>query len=236
MGYVYAQIARYYDKIYGFKDYASEAQRLRSVVDSRLRTGRRRLLDVACGTGLHLEHLRECFDVEGLDVSPEMLEVARQRNPGVLFHQADMTDFDLGRSFDVVTCLFSSIGYVRTADVLGRALSCMSKHLVSGGLLIVEPWFTPDVWHPNNVHMALVDEPELKIARVNTSFVDGRLSYFDLHYLIGTPDGTEHMVEHHELGLFETEEMLAAMTGLGLSVTYDKEGLSGRGLFVALRP
>jgi len=233
---MYAKIARYYDKIYGFKDYAAEAQRLRSVVDSRLQSGGGRLLDVACGTGLHLEHLREYFVVEGLDVASEMLEVALQRNPSVVFHQADMTDFDLGRSFDVVTCLFSSIGYVKTADGLARALSCMSKHLVSGGLLIVEPWFTPDTWHPNTVHALLVDEPELKIARVNTSFVDGRLSYFDLHYLIGTPDGTEHLVERHELGLFETEEMLAAMTRLGFEVTYDDEGLSGRGLFVALRP
>jgi len=147
-----------------------------------------------------------------------------------------MADFNLGRSFDVVTCLFSSIGYAKTAERLARALSCMKKHLVRGGLLIIEPWFTPDAWHPNTVHGLLVDEPELKIARVNTSFVDGRLSYFDLHYLIGTPDGTEHLVEHHELRLFETDEILGAMAALGLDVTYDEEGLCGRGLFVAVRP
>ena len=233
---MYAKLARYYDKIYGFKDYASETDRLTSIIAKHLRSRGRTLLDVACGTGQHVACLREHFDVEGLDISPDMLEIAQQSNPGVRFHVGDMIHFDLGRSFDVVTCLFSSIGYVKTEDALMRALSCMSKHLVSGGLLIVEPWFTPDVWHPNTVHMDLVDEPELKIARVNTSFMDGKLSYFDLHYLIATPEGTEHVVEHHELGLFETEEMLAAMTGLGLQVTYDKEGLSGRGLFVALRP
>jgi hypothetical protein len=108
----------------------------------------------------------------------------------------------------------------------------MARHLVDGGLLVVEPWFTPDDWHTPSVHAAFIDEPDLKIARVNTSFVDGRLSYFDLHYLIGTPEGTEHFVERHELGLFEIDEVKAAFAAAGLEVAYDAEGLIGRGLFV----
>ena len=71
---------------------------------------------------------------------------------------------------------------------------------------------------------------------VNTSFVDGRLSYFDLHYLIGTPEGTDHYVERHELGLFEVEEMRAAFADAGLEATYDEEGLTGRGLYIGCRP
>ena len=68
--------------------------------------------------------------------------------------------------------------------------------------------------------------------RINTSYAEGRLSYFDLRYLIGTPEGTEHFVEHHELGLFEQGEMAAAFEGAGLVVSYDKEGLTGRGLYI----
>lgn len=229
---MYAEVARYYDKIYSFKDYADEAGRLTAIIRGHLRSGGKRLLDVACGTGRHLEYLREQFDVEGLDISPEMLEIACQRNPGVPFHQGDTADFDLGRSFDVVTCLFSSIGYVKTMERLKKALTCMVNHLVPGGVLVIEPWFTTESWHPRTVHGSFIDEPELKIARVNTSFVDGRISYFDLHYLIGTPQGTEHYVERHELGLFEREEIQDILTGLTLEVSYDEEGLTGRGLFV----
>lgn len=229
---MYAELARYYDKIYSLKDYADEAGRLTAIIRGYLRSEGRRLLDVACGTGRHLEYLREQFDVEGLDISPEMLETARQKNPGVPFHQGDMADFDLGRSFDVVTCLFSSIGYVKTMERLKKALTCMVSHLVPGGVLVIEPWFTTGSWHPGTVHGLFIDEPELKIARVNTSFVDGRISYFDLHYLIGTPQGTEHYVEHHELGLFERKEIQDILTGLTLEVSYAEEGLTGRGLFV----
>ena len=53
---------------------------------------------------------------------------------------ADMTSFDLGRRFDVVTCLFSSIGYVGTAERLDQAIATMAAHLEPGGTLIVEPW------------------------------------------------------------------------------------------------
>lgn len=233
---MFSKTARFYDKIYSFKDYRGEVERLIAIVREHLRSGGRRLLDVACGTGLHIEYLKEHFDVEGLDINPELLELARQRNPGIPFHRGDMIDFDLGQMFDVVTCLFSSIGYVKTLDNVERAAGCMARHLTPGGLLLIEPWFPPDAWHAPSVHAMFIDEPELKIARVNTSFVDGRLSYFDLHYLVGTLEGTEHFVERHELGLFETDEMLAALSSLGVEVTYDTEGLTGRGLFIGRRP
>lgn len=232
---MFSRTAQYYDKIYSFKDYQAEVQKLTAIIHEHLRSGGNRLLDVACGTGGHIKCLKEQFDVEGLDLDQGLLEIARQQHPAVLFHHADMIEFELGRAFDVVTCLFSSIGYVRTLDNLKRAVTCMARHLASGGLLIIEPWFTPDGWHVPSVHAAFVDEPDLKIARINTSFVDGRLSYFDLHYLIGTPEGTEHFVERHELGLFETSEMHAALAEAGLEVTYDADGLIGRGLFIGRR-
>jgi SAM-dependent methyltransferase len=232
----YGATAPYYDKIYSYKDYGAEAQQVAVLIDEHLGPGRHRLLDVACGTGYHLQFLKGHCQVEGLDLAPKVLEVARQRNPEVPFHQADMIDFDLGRTFHVVICLFGSIGYVRTLDNLTGAVGCMARHLAPGGLLIVEPWFTPETWQAGTVHALFVDEPELKIARVNTSFTKGRLSCFDLHYLIGTPQGTRYVVERHEMGLFTTEEMRHALAGAGLEPTYDAQGLTGRGLFVGVRP
>ncbi len=79
-----------------------------------------------------------------------------------------MTACDLGRTFDIVTCLFSAIGYVKTLDNLTRAVQCMVHHLTPGGVLVIEPWFTPDTRYAPSVHAELVDEPNLKIARVNT--------------------------------------------------------------------
>jgi SAM-dependent methyltransferase len=233
---MFSHTAQYYDTIYlAMKDYGAEVEKLTAFIRQYSRSTGNRLLDVACGTGLHLSYLKQHFKVEGLDLDEQLVTIARQRNPEVSLHQADMTDFDLGRPFDIVTCLFSSIGYVKTLDNLSRAVQCMAHHLAPGGVLLIEPWFTPETWRPGTVHARFMDEPDPKIARINTSFVEGRLSIMDMHYLIGTPEGTEHYVERHELGLFTTEEIRHALTTCGLEVTYDATGVTGRGLYIGQR-
>jgi ubiquinone/menaquinone biosynthesis C-methylase UbiE len=108
----------FYDDMHAFKDYAGEAHYLVGVI-RRHHPNARSLLDVACGTGRHLEHLRQEFEVEGLDVNPRFLSIARNRLPGVTLHEEDMTEFDLSRTFDVVTVLFGSITLARTVQAMG---------------------------------------------------------------------------------------------------------------------
>jgi SAM-dependent methyltransferase len=230
---MYALTADVYDLIYSWKDYAGESAQLTDLIRARLGPGPLTLLDVACGTGRHLEFLQAEFDVAGLDLTPEVLAVARSRLPGVPLHQGDMLDFDLGETFDVVTCLFSSIGYARDEAMLVRALSRLARHLSPGGLVVVEPWFTPDAWHPGHVHAALAGEGDLQVARVNTSMSAGRLSIMDMHHLVGTPSGTRHVVERHEMGLFTVPDMMAAFTRAGLTADHDPVGLTDRGLYLA---
>jgi ubiquinone/menaquinone biosynthesis C-methylase UbiE len=232
---MFEKTPQFYDKLYAWKDYEAESRRLEALIRTHLRSSGRRLLDVACGTGLHLAYLQSSFEVEGLDIDPGLLEVARQRLPNIPLHLGDMASFDLGQRFDIVTCLFSSIGYVRTTERLAAALDSMARHLVPGGLLLVEPWFTPEQWRPNTVHSMFIDEPDLKIARINTSDLEGELSVINFHYLIGTPDGVSHHEERHELGLFTKAEIEFAFNAAGLSVAYDAKGLMGRGLYVGAR-
>ncbi|HKX25466.1 MAG TPA: class I SAM-dependent methyltransferase, partial [Actinomycetota bacterium] len=160
---------RFYDAVYAWKDYRSEVDRLDRIIRER-HSSARTLLDVACGTGKHLELLRHRYRVEGLDLDPEMLAIGRQRlGPDVPLHEGDMVGFDLGRQFDVVTCLFSSIAYARTADRLGAAIGSMTRHVAPHGLLIVEPFFSPGEWEPGHLDSTLVDEPDLKVVRMSLS-------------------------------------------------------------------
>jgi SAM-dependent methyltransferase len=230
---VFSRSARIYDAVYSWKDYAGEAARVHELVQAR-KPGAATLLDVACGTGTHLAELRRWYRCEGIDLDADLLAVARERLPDVPLHQGDMRDFDLGRRFDAVTCLFSAIGYMRTVEELDAAVAAMARHLEPGGVLVVEPWLSPEAVRIPHVGAVFVDEPELKIARVNTIQVDGRTSGFDFHYVVGTPESVEHFVEHHELGLFTREEQLAAFRAAGLEVEHDEEGLMGRGLYIGI--
>ena len=228
---MFSRSTRLYDAIYAsIRDYPREAAELDRLIQER-RPGARTLLDIACGTGAHLEHLTG-YEVEGLDLDPEMLGVARERLPNVPLHEGDMADFDLGKRFDAVVCMFSSIGYVRTAERLRSAVASMARHLEPGGVLVVEPWLSPEVWVDRHVGAVFVDQPELKIARMNVGEREGNLSIFEFEYLVGTPNGLERFNERHELGLFTVEQYLEAFRAAGLEVDHDPEGPMGRGLYI----
>jgi hypothetical protein len=92
------------------------------------------------------------------------------------------------QTFDVVTCLFGSLAYLKTLDNLANAVNCMTAHLASGGMLLVEPWYLPASWKPRTVHSIFIDKPDLKIARICSCSADARLSILDVHCLIGTPE------------------------------------------------
>lgn len=114
---MFTRSARFYDAIYSFLDYEGDAALLHTMIQARV-PGAATLLDVACGTGLHLHHLTHHYTAEGLDLDATMLLIARERCPDVPFHEGDMADFDLGRTFDAVLCMFSAIAYTKTTERL----------------------------------------------------------------------------------------------------------------------
>jgi len=228
---VFTRSAGIYDAVYSFKDYPAEAARLHALIEERTPAAAS-LLDVACGTGKHLELLRRWYEVAGIDLDPDLLGIARERLPDVRLELADMTGFDLGRRFDVVTCLFSSVGYVGTVERLDAAVAAMAAHLEPGGTLIVEPWLEPEAWVVDRPSLLSVDEPDLKIARMTLSGREGRLAIMSFEYLVGTPEGIESFSERHEAALFTDEEYRAAFAAAGLAVEHDREGLIGRGLYI----
>jgi ubiquinone/menaquinone biosynthesis C-methylase UbiE len=233
---MYRQLASYYDEIYHFKDYQKEAEKIETLIQQHKKSSGERLLDVACGTGNHIEYLKQHHTVEGLDSSSEMLRIARKKLPDVVFRLGEMTSFKLKNRFDIITCLFSAIGHVKTKARMRRAVRNMASHLQHGGLMILEPWITPANFRKGIVGYNSVEKPNLKIARINISKVRGPVSAFEYHYLIGTPSKVQHVIDRGSLGLWTHEEYLEAFRDAGLEVSFDSEGLMGRGLYLGLKP
>lgn len=230
---MFRESAPVYDAIYSAqgKDYAAEADRVQQVV-AAAHPEARTLLDVACGTGRHLEFLSEHFDCEGVDINDDFLAIARERCPEARFTRGDMTGFDLARRFDVVTCLFSSVAYAHPRVRLYEAIRSMARHVAAGGLLVVEPFFRPDEFMVEGVWAVFVDEPDLKVARIGTNRQHDDLAVLDFHYLVGHPGDVTSFTERHELGLYDWDDLTAAFEREGLEVEIDEEGLIGRGLVI----
>jgi ubiquinone/menaquinone biosynthesis C-methylase UbiE len=231
---MYTMSAKYYDALYRAlgKDYAKESSQVREIINARCRSGGTAVLDVGCGTGKHIEQLRDQFTCEGLDIERTMLDIARDRNPGVSFHLGDMMGFNLGKRFDAIVTLFGGIGALPNIARLDQTLQTFARHLKPGGVVIVEPWLRPSEWKDGYVNALYVDEPDLKVARMSVSRRDGNVSILNFHYMVASRDGIRTFTEPHRLTLFTDEEYRSAFRKAGLYVEYEEPGLTGRGLYV----
>lgn len=234
---MYSGSEKYYDEIYSAldKDYAVEAQKIHEFIQKYKNTDGNALLDVACGTGKHAGFLSEHYKVVGLDLNANMLKVARKNNPEIRFLQGDMRDFEIKRQFDAITCLFSAIGYMKTRSNLQKAVRNMSRHLLPGGVLLIEPWFAPEQWNAGRVSINQAEGPGRKIVRMALAKRKGKISLLEFQYLVGTSKGIEHFSEQLELGLFSQEEYMEAFSRAKLTVIHDPEGIYGRGLYIGIK-
>ncbi|MEX0686718.1 MAG: class I SAM-dependent methyltransferase [Balneolales bacterium] len=231
---MFTKTAKYYDALYHFKNYKDASEKIHELVNVH-NPNAATLLDVACGTGKHLEYLVKYYDVEGLDLNPELLNVAQRRSPDIKFHEADMTDFNLNTTYDVVTCLFSSIGYVQSLDKMNRAIKCMAKHINPGGVILVEPWVGPDQYWEGKFIANYVDQPDLKIAWMYKNEREKLTSVFDIQYMVGSSEGIIKFSEKHVMGLWTVTEYKQAFQDAGININFDPKGPFGRGLYYGIK-
>ena len=234
---IHNQLAKYYDRFYSFKDYLDEAVRLQNLIIRYLKSEGNSLLDVGCGTGLHLKHLKNDFSCTGVDVSKSMLKIARKNAKGVTFKEADMKTLKLGKQFDIIVCLLSSIGYVKTVTSLEKTIQKFSKHLKKGGLALIEPSHAKSTYVNGEPRITTYNGKEVKIARVNFTKLRQATAVLNMHILIAERGkDAKYFVDKHELGLFGINYTLKVMKAAGLKSKYLKNGLMpGRELFVGIK-
>ncbi len=231
----YEKTAEFYDLIYSNKPYAREAEKIALLIAAERGREGGTLLDVACGTGAHLRYLRDWFEVEGIDLSADMLAVAHQRLPELTLRQGDMRTFDLGKQFDAITCLFSAIGYMPTNADVRAAIGNMAHHLRPGGVLLVEPWLTPDMAIDGHRSALFVESAPMSIARMGISRIEGRAIVMPLHHMVIDESGVHTFVAEHVLYLYTMDDMLQAFHSADLETRFDTDGLMGRGLYIAIK-
>ncbi|MGQ0841980.1 class I SAM-dependent methyltransferase [Actinokineospora sp.] len=231
------EVAEIWDPVYRGRgrDYAVEAQDVEQLIRQRCPDAAS-LLDVACGTGEHLRSFGDLFaHVEGVELSEGMLAVGRARTPELALHQGDMRTFDLGRRFDAITCMFSSIGHLRTIGEVDATLVRFVAHLNPGGVVVVEPWWFPETFVDGYVTGDVVPFEGRTIARVSHSSREGDATRMRAHFVVADAEaGLRHFTEDFLVSLFAREQYEAAFLRAGCTVEYVEGGPAGRGLFVGV--
>ncbi|MBS1878916.1 MAG: class I SAM-dependent methyltransferase [Actinobacteria bacterium] len=114
----------------------SEVDRALKILKPR---GDERILDLACGSGRHaLELRRRGFAVVGVDISPELIEIARGEATveglDLEFVLADLRELAYEEEFDLVLNLNDgAIGYLESDEENRRAFATIARALRPGG-------------------------------------------------------------------------------------------------------
>jgi len=223
----YAFVAEFYDHVVPYRD----RQDVTFFVEAAQKSGGP-VLEVGCGTGrVLIPTARAGIEIVGLDLSAHMLDVCQERllrepedvQSRVELVQADMRNFELARTFDLVTVPFRPFQHLTTVDDQLSCLEQIHRHLADGGRLILD-LFNPSLEFltSDNVGQELGDEPEFTtpsgsrvVRRHRTVSRDlfNQINYVELIYYATHPDGRKERLVHsfpmRYLFRFEVEHLLA---------------------------
>lgn len=131
----YQAFAKFYDTAMG--DQSGKVSFLRDLIVAHAPEAKS-VLELACGTGTMLEGLCKKYDVSGVDLSPEMAEIAKNKLRNADIRIGDMADFSFNKTFDVVLCIFDSINHLPTWRRWCDTFANAHKHLSDDGIFIFD--------------------------------------------------------------------------------------------------
>jgi SAM-dependent methyltransferase len=220
---VFDAYAAYYDLLYRDKDYPVEAEYVRSLL-RRQGVARGDILELGCGTGKHAEQLvRLGYCVQGIDLSPSMVQIARQRAPADLatrlqFNVGDARSTRLATRFDAVISLFHVVSYQSTNDDLAAMLATAAAHLKVGGVFVFDFWYGPGVLtDPPTARVKHLEDGVIQVTRTAKPTLLENENVVDVHYNVlvtqnrnGVTSGIEETHRMRYLFLPELKFMLQA--------------------------
>lgn len=180
--------ANAYDVLYYDKDYEKECDFI-ELLFKKYNYQPKTILDLGCGTGGHALILaRRGYKVTGMDRSPSMLQIAREKvakeGLEIEFIEGDITNITLERKFDTIIAMFAVMSYQTTNCAIASVCKLSKESLTTGGLFMFDCWHGPaviierpvprikEVTLPNGETIIRFTEPQIDILNhiVNVSF------------------------------------------------------------------
>jgi SAM-dependent methyltransferase len=242
---LYKKYGRYYDLIYSSFNTEENAKYVESAAKKFL--GKfETLLDVGCGTGDLLIYIsKKGYEVWGIDNSEVMVELAREKakNVGVNVNilLADASSFKSPKPFDVVTCLFGTLGYLHKDGEVESFFRNTFNNLRDGGLFIFDfPSFEFFKKHGVKPSVLEGEKDGLKSIRISLPEFNPITKFLTLPFKCIIYRGRELIdlfEETHKLRTFEISEIRSLLERCSFSFEFLQSRQAGRyATIVARKP
>lgn len=236
----FAEYARYYDLLYGNKNYKKEADYVDRLIKRYSGKRNKTLLDIGCGTGSHdAWFAKKGYKVVGIDKSGVMIAIAKKRIPseGVKFCVGDVSKFTLRRKFDIAVSLFHVMSYLTTNEAFTESLANIRSQLKKGGLFIFDFWYGTAVLAQRPAEkIKEAYDASIKIRRIAIPKINFNENTVDVNYksvILNKSNGLAKVIrERHKMRYFFLPELdfMLGMAGFRvvkcLKWMSFKEGLS----------
>jgi len=220
----YRGFAQVYDRFMGdipYQDWADYVEALWS----KHSLSPKLVLELACGTGaMTAEMQRRGYEMIGADASADMLAMAKEKNPEILYLWQDMRSFELYGTVDAVLCVCDGLNYLLEEEDLCQTFRLVNNYLNPGGLFIF------DMNTDYKFRRILADNTFAEAGK-DASYIwenfydtDEMLNTYDLQFFIKTSGGLfERFEECHCQRAYsvETVQKNLRLAGLALEVVYD---------------
>jgi SAM-dependent methyltransferase len=237
----YGELASWWPLISPVTDYAEEAAFVRRLLEDHV-PAVHDVLELGSGGGHNAFFLKEGFQLTLTDLSAAMVAQSQTLNPDCMHLVGDMRTLRLERVFDAVF-IHDAIGYMTSEADLLAALTTAFEHLRPGGVALVLPDATAEIFEPSE-DVGGSDAPDRSVRFLEWTFdPDATDDWVQTEYVFALRRGDEGVRvvhETHRTGLFDRAAWLRLLRQAGFEahriIEPTTEDRPGRDVFVAVRP
>jgi SAM-dependent methyltransferase len=240
---MYSDLAPWFHLLTHPADYEDEAAFTTAVIEATIDGEARTLLELGAGGGNNASHLKKRFTCTLTDISADMLALSQTLNPECEHIVGDMRTLRHGREFDVVFA-HDALSYLATEDDLRTALETAAAHVRPGGVVVLTPDATTEIFAPGTDTGGHDGEDGQSLRYLEWTHApepSGATSYaVDYAIVVRASDGSTEVVhDRHVLGLFPEATWLELQRDAGLDplpLPVENPYAGEQAAFVARRP
>jgi len=234
---MYKNFSKVYDIMMEYADYDGWKDIIEEKIE-RYGDSPKTILDLGCGTGEVLIRLNSKYEMTGVDLSKEMVEIANRKIDTVSFYVQDMRKLKLDKKHDVVISLFDTVNHLISLEGLKKTFSSVWENLNEDGLYIfdvVTRELMEEMFPGGNF---IDDRGDIMIIWEHEEDAEGGIDYVDTTFFVKQKNGMfKKITEEYVKKIFTVDEIMNAAKEVGFQVVEVEENseLAGERIFFTLK-
>jgi SAM-dependent methyltransferase len=217
---LYSDLAWTWPIISPVEDYIEETELFSKLIIEHSKIEVKTLLHIGCGGGHNDYTFKKHFKVISVDISEDMLSLAKKLNPEVNYQYGDMRTISLKERFDSVIAL-DSINYIKTVENLQKTFITTYEHLKPGGVFLTILEQVSEQFRQNNTTFSTHSQGDVEIIFIENYYdPDPTDTNYEATfiYLIRVGGKLEVHTDRHLCGIFKLETWLKLLKEMGFKV------------------